>query len=247
MILALLPWRRYFITTSNIINQDPATYNNYDSTVGSLIDLLSKLYDELINNLDVPYTVLTYLVKITKQINTLLTLDRTNIKCSGYFLTNNTVNQTNTSYTGTGPGIFIEYVYNKLITKLNKILSKIKYLDLSTNELTKYPNIKAYKNIIYLSIGRNLISGSIIDNNLIELTCDYNKISKIESSSITKLSANNNELKNINVPNVKVLHINNNKITELDEYFNLEYLECIENEISSIKNLKYKCWINKYK
>jgi hypothetical protein len=129
----------------------------------------------------------------------------------------------------------LEKLFN--LEKIKKILSKIKYLDLSSNELTKYPNIKAYKNIIYLSLSRNLISGSIFDNNLIELTCDFNKISKIESSSITKLSANNNELKNINVPSVKVLHINNNKITEIDEYFNLEYLECIENEISSIKNL----------
>jgi Leucine-rich repeat (LRR) protein len=127
----------------------------------------------------------------------------------------------------------------KLISldKIKYILNKIKYLDLSTNNLTKYPSLQNYKNIVYLSISKNNISDSIKENNLIELTCDFNKITKIQSSSITKLSANNNLLKNVDVPNIKVLHINNNEITNLDEYFNLEYLECIDNKIQTIKNL----------
>jgi hypothetical protein len=123
------------------------------------------------------------------------------------------------------------------LEKIKIILSKIKYLDLSTNNLTKYPNLTHYKNIIYLSINKNYIEGIINDNNLIELTCDYNRITKITSSSITKLSANNNCLIEINVPNVKVLHINYNKIKTIGDYIYLEYLECIGNEIKTIHNL----------
>lgn len=127
----------------------------------------------------------------------------------------------------------------KLFTldKIKYILSKIKYLDLSTNNLTKYPDFSKYKNIVYLSISKNNIEGNINDNNLIELTCDFNKIIKINSQTLTKLSANNNELKEINVPNVKVLHINNNKVKIINDYFNLEYLECIDNQIKNIQNL----------
>lgn len=123
------------------------------------------------------------------------------------------------------------------LDKIINILSKIKYLDLSTNNLIKYPDLSKYKNIIYLSISKNNIQGNINDNNLIELTCDFNKISKINSYSITKLSANNNELYEINVPNIKVLHINNNKISIIGDYFDLVYLECIDNKIKSIQNL----------
>ena len=128
---------------------------------------------------------------------------------------------------------------NKLFSldKIKYILSRIKYLDLSTNNLVRYPDLSKYKNIIFLSISKNQIEGNINDNNIIELTCDNNKVSKINSSSITKLSANNNELREINVPNIKVLHINNNKISEVGEYFNLEYLECIDNKIKNIQNL----------
>ena len=109
---------------------------------------------------------------------------------------------------------------NKLIDldKIKFILSKIKYLDLSSNNLTHKPNLTMYTNIIYLSISKNNINGPIIDNNLIELTCDFNKITKIESQSITKLSANNNMISLINIPNIKVLHLNNNELSEINEY-----------------------------
>jgi Leucine-rich repeat (LRR) protein len=128
---------------------------------------------------------------------------------------------------------------SKLLTvdKIKYILSKIKYLDLSTNNLTKYPDLSKYTNIIYLSISKNQIEENINDNNLIELTCDFNKISRINSHSITKLSANNNELVEITIPNIKVLHINNNKVKIMGDYFYLEYLECINNEIKNIQNL----------
>jgi hypothetical protein len=123
------------------------------------------------------------------------------------------------------------------LDKIKFILSKIKFLDLSSNNLTKVPDLTKYKNIIYLSISKNNIDGSIIDNNLVELTCDFNKITKIESQSITKLSANNNVIETINIPNIKVLNANNNQLSEMAEYCNLEYLECICNKIKNIKNL----------
>ena len=128
---------------------------------------------------------------------------------------------------------------NKLLSmeKINFILNKIKFLDLSSNVLTKKPDLSKFKNIIYLSISKNEIEGSIIDNNLIELTCEFNKITKINSTSIIKLSANDNIIKSVDIPNIKVLHINNNRLDVLSEYYNLEYLECISNEVKTIKNL----------
>jgi Leucine-rich repeat (LRR) protein len=128
---------------------------------------------------------------------------------------------------------------NKLL-KMNKIasiLKKIKFLDLSTNDLQTKPDLSKYKNILYLSISRNSIVGDFLDDNLIELTCDFNKITKIKSNSIVKLSANNNLLSYIDVPNIKVMNVNYNKLIEINEYKKLEYLECISNQIKLIKNL----------
>jgi len=128
---------------------------------------------------------------------------------------------------------------NKLLQteKIINILKKIVFLDLSSNDLTKKPNLTKYKNIKYLCISKNKISGVIEDNILYELTCDNNKISNIKSQSIKVLSANNNNITQIDVPNIKVLNINNNKLNEIDEYLNLDYLECIDNKIKTIKNL----------
>jgi hypothetical protein len=123
------------------------------------------------------------------------------------------------------------------ISKIISILKKIKFLDISSNSLTKVPDLTEYKNIIYLSVSKNNIAGSIVNNNLKELTCDFNSISKIVSSSVKKLSANNNSITLLDTPNVEVLHVNNNNLTSVGEYPKLEYLECIDNKISKITNL----------
>lgn len=125
------------------------------------------------------------------------------------------------------------------LERIIQILKKIKYLDISSNSLTKVPDLSQYKNIIYLSISKNKIKESITNNNLKELTCEFNFITKIVSSSIKKLCANNNAITEINLPNIQVLHINNNHLTSIQEYKNLEYLECIGNKITNIKNLPF--------
>jgi len=129
----------------------------------------------------------------------------------------------------------LEKLFN--LKKIQIILKKIKFLDLSNNKLTKYPIINLYQNIMYLSISYNLIEGNLDLNNILELSCESNKIKSIKSNSITKLSASNNDINSIDVPNIKFLVINNNKINYLPSYTNLEYLECIENEISSLDNM----------
>jgi Leucine-rich repeat (LRR) protein len=124
------------------------------------------------------------------------------------------------------------------LERITNILKKIKYLDLSNNQLSRYPNIRKYRNITVLSINNNKIGGIISDNNLTELTCDDNNITEIKSSTMTILMANNNKITKIDVPKVEVLHINNNKIKEIGEYKQLEYLECMNNEIININNLE---------
>lgn len=123
------------------------------------------------------------------------------------------------------------------LKKIQTILKKIKFLDLSNNRLSKFPSINLYKNIMYLSISYNSIEENIDINNILELSCEYNKIKSIKSNSITKLSAANNQIDQIDIPNIKVLIINNNKINYIPSYTNLEYLECMENKIISIDNM----------
>ena len=118
------------------------------------------------------------------------------------------------------------------------ILSKIKFLDISSNKLTIIPNaIYNYKNIIYMNFSNNKISGIINNNNIIELSCENNKIQGINSTSITKLSASNNIITSIHVPNIEILIINGNTLNKIDGYNNLNYLECIDNNINYIGNM----------
>ncbi len=121
--------------------------------------------------------------------------------------------------------------------KIKKILSRIKFLDLSNNKITIYPDLSEYKNIIYKSISHNKLSGDIIDNNVVELSCDYNNIKRIMSKSVEKLNAGNNSIEYIDIPNIKFLVINRNKLEYIKSYPDLEYLECIENKINILNNL----------
>lgn len=123
------------------------------------------------------------------------------------------------------------------LDRIKLILKKICFLDLSENHLNKFPDLNDYLNIIYLNIGNNNIKGIINNNNLKELSCEFNKITNIYSKSIINLSASNNLIESINIPNIKVLIINNNLLECINDYLNLEYLECIENKINSINNL----------
>jgi hypothetical protein len=131
---------------------------------------------------------------------------------------------------------------NKLfkLEKIKNILSKIEFLDLSNNKLTTLPKLivnNKYNNILYLNIARNKITTDIINDNLLELSCEFNKIKKIESKSLIKLSSSNNELNIINTPKIEILVINNNLLDNLISFENLEYLECINNKISKISNM----------
>jgi len=123
------------------------------------------------------------------------------------------------------------------LAKIKNILKRIKYLDLSNNDLTTMPNLLDYPNIIYLSISYNNIKGIVNNNNIKELSCEFNKITNIISNSITKLAASNNLIKNINIPNIQVLVISDNLLNSIDEYSDLNYLECINNKIKLINNL----------
>jgi hypothetical protein len=128
------------------------------------------------------------------------------------------------------------------LEKIKKILSKIKFLDLSNNNLKMVPELFNYKNIIYLNVSSNKIGGNLdsnnLNDNLIELVCDDNNITNIESNSLERLVASNNLIENIFVPNIKLLVINNNKLIRIDSYNKLTYLECIDNNIEMIDNME---------
>lgn len=128
------------------------------------------------------------------------------------------------------------------LEKIKIILSKIKFIDLSNNNLTKIPDLINYKNIIYLNVSSNKISDNLnsnnINNNLIELVCDNNYIKSIEIISLERLVASNNLIENIFVPNIKMLIINDNNLTKIDSYNKLYYIECMNNKIEKIDNLE---------
>jgi Leucine-rich repeat (LRR) protein len=116
------------------------------------------------------------------------------------------------------------------------ILEKIKFLDLSSNNLTRIPNISKFENIIYLNVSFNKIIGQYVNNNLEELSCENNSITSIKSNSIKKLAASRNHINIIDVPNINILIINDNKLEDIKSYDNLEYLECNLNLLCIFEN-----------
>ena len=123
------------------------------------------------------------------------------------------------------------------LKKIQNILKKIKYLDLNNNNLNTFPNLNNYSNIIYLSISFNNIEGEIKTNNIKELSCEQNKIKSIKSKSLEKLSASKNNINLIDIPRIKVLVVNTNNINSIQSYSDLEYIECIDNQITLIDYL----------
>jgi hypothetical protein len=123
------------------------------------------------------------------------------------------------------------------LKKITNILSKIEFMDLSNNNLTKLPDLKKFSNIVYLNVSFNSIDQDIVDDNLIELTCHNNSIKSIKSKKITHLNASDNLISLVDIPNIKILIISYNKIDWISSYVNLVYLECIENNIINIDNM----------
>lgn len=124
------------------------------------------------------------------------------------------------------------------LTRIDKILSKIEFLDLAHNKLKTLPNLKKYPNILYLSVSFNQINQDIEDNNLIELTCHNNNIKSIKSNKMTHLNASNNNINYIDIPKINILVISYNKLTWIPSYLNLKYLECIGNQINKIDSMR---------
>jgi Leucine-rich repeat (LRR) protein len=129
-------------------------------------------------------------------------------------------------------------LFKKLLQldRIVEVLKKVKFLDLSTNNLTFFPDLTNFKNIIYLNVSFNNINGSFSNNNLEELSCENNSITSITSNSIKKLSASYNSINYINVPNINILIINDNKLEEIKSYEKLEYLECNLNLLCIFEN-----------
>lgn len=124
------------------------------------------------------------------------------------------------------------------LTRIDKILSKIEFLDLAHNKLKTLPNLKKYPNILYLSVSFNKINQDIEDNNLIELTCHNNNIKSIKSNKMTHLNASNNNIQYVDVPKINILVISYNKLKWIPSYLNLKYLECIGNQINKIDSMR---------
>jgi len=130
-------------------------------------------------------------------------------------------------------------IFSELLNleRIKQILSKIYFLDLSNNNFECIPNLDNFKNIKILDISFNKINSEIINDNLEELICNDNKINKINSKSLLRLNASNNFIDNLNISNIKILMVNNNKLNYLESYFNLEYLECIDNNLNKLDNM----------
>ena len=124
------------------------------------------------------------------------------------------------------------------LNRVDKILKKIEFLDLTHNKLKTLPNLKNYPNILYLSVSFNQINQDIEDNNLLELTCHNNNIKSIKSNKMTHLNASNNNIEYIDVPKINVMVISYNKLSWIPSYLNLRYLECVGNQITKIDSMR---------
>lgn len=136
------------------------------------------------------------------------------------------------------------FIFNDENIKI--LLNKIEMLDLSNNNIDKFPDyISNYSNIKYLNISNNNINGIIEVNNIIELECSNNIIEGIISMTLNVLNCENNKINNIYCPNINILEINDNNIDELPIFKNIEQLNVANtkiNKINYIKSLKeLKC------
>lgn len=123
------------------------------------------------------------------------------------------------------------------LERIEKIMRKIEFLDLSHNNLKFLPDLKKFPNVLYLNVSWNQIHNDIVDDNLLELTCNNNKIISVKSNKLTHLNASHNNIETIDVPQIKILAISHNKLTWIPSYLNLKYLECIGNMIKKIDNM----------
>jgi hypothetical protein len=123
------------------------------------------------------------------------------------------------------------------LEKFKKILLQIEFLDLAHNKLKLFPDIKKYPNILYLNVSFNDIDQDFQSNNLLELTCNNNKIKSIKSNKLTHLNASYNNIDLIDVPNIVMLVISYNKLIYIPSYLDLTYLECIGNKINRIDSM----------
>lgn len=123
------------------------------------------------------------------------------------------------------------------LKRIENILSKIEFLDLAHNNLKFIPNLKKYPNVLYLNVSFNQIENNIVDDNLLELTCNNNKIKSIKSNKLTHLIASHNNIESIDVPNINMLTISYNKLYWIQSYLKLKYLECVANHINHIDNM----------
>jgi hypothetical protein len=122
--------------------------------------------------------------------------------------------------------------------EIKSLLYKIEMLDLTYNKLTKNINLNEYRNIKYLNIAFNDICHIVECKHIIELNCEHNKITKIISDSIIKLTAHDNLIQDVELEDINYLIIYNNKLTKINNYKNIETLDCINNNILNIDYIK---------
>lgn len=132
----------------------------------------------------------------------------------------------------------VEYRMNEAI-KDNFMMIDLSHLSLShLNQIFKSEH---YKNCEILFLNTNNLSGFIDFTkfvNLKVLDIHSNNIESIKlPKSLIELSASDNNIEELHseLPKLERLLINNNKLKTLDEYINLELLECATNKIEIIK------------
>lgn len=117
---------------------------------------------------------------------------------------------------------------------------KIKCLFISENDLVYIPDLTSFRNLEILEISNNNINSiEALPPSLLELTCRFNKLSKLpDCPNIIRIDCSNNEISEIpNYSSLKSLVCANNKISQINTSQNMEKLICSGNTINYIGNL----------
>lgn len=117
-------------------------------------------------------------------------------------------------------------------------LSKLQYLFMSHNKISKINDLSFYKDLIVIDLSyNNLTAIPLLPNIVEELVISHNNIENatLKYNYLKRLDISNNKLISLSfIESLEILNCDDNKLTKIDTYPQLKKLSCERNNISVI-------------